>query len=36
MPLSRERRISDSVRTELNVGTTSVPLVGCSGLLASR
>ncbi len=28
---SRERRISRSVRTELNAGTTSVPLVGVSG-----
>jgi hypothetical protein len=31
VPLSRERRISNSVRTELNVGTTSVPFVGCRG-----
>jgi len=31
MPLSRERRNSDSTRTELNARTTSVPLVGCSG-----
>jgi hypothetical protein len=31
VPFSRERRISNSVRTELNIGTTSVPLVGRSG-----
>jgi hypothetical protein len=31
LPLSRERRLSNSARTELNVHTTSVPLVGCSG-----
>jgi hypothetical protein len=28
---SRERRISSSFRNELDDGTTSVPLVGCSG-----
>jgi hypothetical protein len=31
MPLSRERRITNSVRTELNIGTASFPLVGCGG-----
>ena len=31
MPLSRERWISNSFRDELHLGTTSVPLVGCSG-----
>jgi hypothetical protein len=35
LPLSRERQISNSVRTELNAVTTSVSLVGCSGRLAS-
>jgi len=30
MPLSRERRIRNSFRNEFDVGTTSVPLVGCS------
>jgi hypothetical protein len=34
-PLSRER-MSFSVRTEPAVGTTSVPLVGGSGMLDSR
>ena len=29
LPLSRDRRISNSVRTESNVGATSPPLVGC-------
>ena len=37
MPLSRERRVSNSVRTELNVRITSAPLVGCSdGMDSSR
>jgi hypothetical protein len=31
LPLSRERRVSNSFQNELNLGTTSVPLVGCSG-----
>jgi hypothetical protein len=36
LPVSRERRASNSVQTELNVGTTLVPLVGCSGVLGGR
>jgi hypothetical protein len=31
--LNRERQTRNSVRTELGVGTTSVPLVGYTGLL---
>jgi hypothetical protein len=30
------RDLTESYRTELNVGTTSVPLVGCSGSLDDR
>ena len=30
-----ERRISNPRRGELNLRTTSVPLVGCNGLLAT-
>lgn len=31
MPPSRQRRVSNSVRTESNVGTTPVPLLGVLG-----
>jgi hypothetical protein len=31
MPLSRELRGTNSARTEFDVGTTSVPPVGCGG-----